>query len=159
MDDKHRIKIGEPGFPVAAAEHGRRVMVKVESSFDVADHDFTKFSMIPSVVLMNNIPQNITESRYRGKVYVSLKDAAFESSSPICHMTELSSIFSSLQQEKKIVLLYTDGGPDHRVTFLSVQLALIALFLKHDLDLLCAARLAPYHSWSNPVERIMSTFF
>ena len=89
LDDKHRMKIGEPGFPVAAAERGRRVMVKVGSSFDVADHDFTKFSMIPSVVLMNNIPQDITESWYRGKVYVSLKDAAFESSSPIRHMTEL----------------------------------------------------------------------
>ena len=99
LDDKHRMKIGEPGFPVAAAERGRRVMVKVGSSFDVADHDFTKFSMIPSVVLMNNIPQDITESWYRGKVYVSLKDAAFESSSPIFHMTELSSILSSLQQE------------------------------------------------------------
>ena len=157
LDDKHRMKIGEPGFPVAAAERGRRVMVKVGSSFDVADHDFTKFSMIPSVVLMNNILQDITESWYRGKVYVSLKDAAFEYSSPIRHMTELSSILSSLQQERKIVLLYTDGGPDHRVTFLSVQLALIALFLKHDLDFLCAARTAPCHSWSNPVERIMST--
>ena len=44
LDDKHRMKIGEPGFPVAAAERGRRVMVKVGSSFDVADHDFTKFS-------------------------------------------------------------------------------------------------------------------
>ena len=53
--------------------------------------------------------------------------------------------------------MYTDGGPDHRVTFLSVQLALIALFLEHDLDFLCAARTAPCHSWSNPVERIMST--
>ena len=42
-------------------------------------------------------------------------------------MTELSSILSSLQ--KKIVLLYTDGGPDHRVMFLSVQLALIALYM------------------------------
>ena len=104
------MNIGEPGFPVAAAERGRRVMVKVGSSFDVADHDLTKFSMIPSVVLMNNIPQDITESWYRGKVYVSLKDAAFESSSPIRHMTELSSILSSLQQERKIVLLYTDGG-------------------------------------------------
>ena len=36
LDDKHRMKIGEPGFPVAVAERGRRVMVKVGSSFDVA---------------------------------------------------------------------------------------------------------------------------
>ena len=26
LDDKHRIKVGEPGFPVAAAERGRRVL-------------------------------------------------------------------------------------------------------------------------------------
>ena len=30
------------------------------------------------------------------------------------------------------------------------------LFLKLDLDYFCAGRTAPYHSWRNPVERIMS---
>ena len=40
--------------------------------------------------------------------------------------------------------------------YLSVQLSLISVFLKLDLDLLCAARTAPYHSWRNPAERIMS---
>ena len=40
---------------MAAAEHGRRVVVKVGSSFDVAYHGFTKFSMIPSAVLILNI--------------------------------------------------------------------------------------------------------
>ena len=39
---------------------------------------------------------------------------------------------------------------------MSVQLSLIALFLKLDLDLLVAGRTAPSHSWANPVERIMS---
>ena len=39
---------------------------------------------------------------------------------------------------------------------MSVQLSLICLFLKLDLDYLCAGRTAPYHSWRNPVERIMS---
>ena len=48
------------------------------------------------------------------------------------------------------------GGPDHRLTYLSVQLSLIALFLKLDLDFLCVCRTAPFHSWRNPVERIMS---
>ena len=37
-----------------------------------------------------------------------------------------------------------------------MQLSLIALFLSLDLDYLCAARTAPFHSWRNPVERIMS---
>ena len=41
LDDKHRVKVGEPGFPVAAAEHGRRVLVGRDSAFQVGDHDFT----------------------------------------------------------------------------------------------------------------------
>ena len=44
IDDKHRLKVGEPGFPVAAAERGRRVMVRAGTTFEVGDHNFTKFS-------------------------------------------------------------------------------------------------------------------
>ena len=54
------------------------------------------------------------------------------------------------------MFLYTDGGPDHRLTYLSVQLSLISLFLKLDLALLCACRSALFHSWRNPVEWTMS---
>ena len=42
------------------------------------------------------------------------------------------------------------------MTYLSVKLSLIALYLKLNLDYLCVARTAPYHSYRNPVERIMS---
>ena len=38
------------------------------------------------------------------------------------------------------------------LTYLSVKLSLIVLFLKLELDYLCAARTAPYHSYRNPVE-------
>ena len=48
IDDKHRIKVGEPGFPVAAAERGRQVIVSAQNTFTVGDHDFCKFSFIPS---------------------------------------------------------------------------------------------------------------
>ena len=61
-----------------------------------------------------------------------------------------------ISEVKPILLLYTDGGPDHRLTYLSVQLSIIALFLQLDLDVLIAGRTAPNHSWANPVERIMS---
>ena len=37
------------GSTVAAAERGRKVMVSIDSSFEVADHDFTRFSIVPSV--------------------------------------------------------------------------------------------------------------
>ena len=71
-------------------------------------------------------------------------------------MCELYNILCSVSFSKSILFLYSDGGPDHRLTYVSVKLSLICLFLKLDLDYLCAGRTAPYHSWRNPVERIMS---
>jgi hypothetical protein len=50
----------------------------------------------------------------------------------------------------------TDGGPDHRVTFETVKLSLVQLFIQLDLDMLVALRTAPNHSWMNPAERCMS---
>ena len=113
LDDKHRIKIGEPGFPVAAAERGQRVLANVGLSFKVSDHDFTKFSMIPSVALVNEIPGDIASSWYDGSVFVPLKEAAFEPSTPMRHMAELCSLPSSQPDQRHVLLLYTDGGPDH----------------------------------------------
>lgn len=72
------------------------------------------------------------------------------------HAAELGNILSR-DPEKSVLFVYSDGGPDHRVTYVSVQLALISMFLKFDLDYLCAACTAPSHSWRNPVERITST--
>ena len=59
LENKHKIKVGEPGFPVLAVEKGKRVLVKVRASFEVGDHDFTKFSVVPSVTLINDIPTKI----------------------------------------------------------------------------------------------------
>lgn len=156
MDDKHRCKVGEPGYPVAAVERGRQVIVSKNKAFKVADHDFTKCGIIPSVTMLCEIPATIEESFYRGQVYISLKDPIFQPSDSLRHMTELYKILNNTNENKPYLLLYTDGGPDHRVTYVRVQLALIALFLKLDLDLLIAVRTPPGHSWKNPVERIMS---
>jgi hypothetical protein len=123
----------------------------------VGDHDFTKFGLIPSVSFIIDIPDDFSGSWYNGKVYVGLKDTVFKPSSPFRHMTELyHTISKSGIISKPILFLYSDGGPDHRLTYVSVQLSLICLFLKLDLDYLCACRTAPYHSWRNPVERVMS---
>lgn len=69
VDDKHHLKVGEPGPPVAAVERGRRVVVGLNSKFQVADHDFTKFSLVPSVTMVCDVPESIQESFYRS-VYV-----------------------------------------------------------------------------------------
>jgi hypothetical protein len=156
LDDKHRCKIGEPGFPVAAVERGRRVIVSQNNSFKVADHDFTKCGIIPSVTMICDIPCTVEESFYRGQVFIGMKDPVFQPSDSLRHMVELYNILHNTNDNKPYLFLYTDGGPDHHVTYVRVQLALIALFRKLDLDLLVAVRTPPGHSWKNPVERIMS---
>ena len=52
--------------------------------------------------------------------------------------------------------MYTGGGPDHRVTFGSVKVALACLFMELDLDQLIAVRTCATQSWINPAQRCMS---
>ena len=145
LDDKHRCQVGEPGFPV---------IVSSNDTFAVGDHDFCKFSVIPSVALMIEIPETAEGSWYNGQVFVGIKDAVFQASSPIRHATELYQCIVPYIEDRHLLFVYTDGGPDHRLTYVSVQLSLIALFLKLNLDVLVAARTVPSHSWANPVERM-----
>ncbi len=56
LDDKHRVKVGEPGLPVASVERGKKVLVALNHSSEVCDHDFTRFSLIPNVTLLNRFP-------------------------------------------------------------------------------------------------------
>ncbi len=135
LDDKHRVKVGEPGLPVASVERGKKVLVALNQSFEVCDHDFTRFSLIPSVTLLTDIPTSIDQSWYEGQVFLGLKDAVFEPSSCLRHVTKLHDILLTKIGSKSILFMCTDGGPDHRTTFVSVQLALIALFLNLNLDL------------------------
>ena len=155
IDDKYRVKIGEPGYPVAAVECGRQVIVSESQTFAVGNHDFTKFSLIPSVALQIEIPETFEGSWYKGKVLIGLKDAVFQSSSPMCHASELHSVLMKTLGLRTTLFIYSDGGPDHRLTYVSVQLSLIALFLNLNLDFLVACRTAPNHSWKNLIERIM----
>ena len=53
-------------------------------------------------------------------------------------------------------MIYSDGGPDHRLTYHSLQLSLISVYVNLDLGMLIAARTAPGHSWANSIERLMS---
>ena len=55
-------------------------------------------------------------------MYVGLKNGVFEPSSPTRHMCELYSVLQSLNMSKPIIFLYTDGGPDHRLTYYSVKI-------------------------------------
>uniref|UniRef100_A0A1X7V2Q1 Uncharacterized protein n=1 Tax=Amphimedon queenslandica TaxID=400682 RepID=A0A1X7V2Q1_AMPQE len=69
LDDKHKIKIGEPDYPVASALRGKKVSVRSDETLAVGDHDFTKFSVIPSVIFSIDIPNEISEFWYKGNLF------------------------------------------------------------------------------------------
>lgn len=57
LDDKHRCRVVEPSYPVAAVERSKQVVVSTRGrKFAAADHDFTKFAVIPSVTVLFDIP-------------------------------------------------------------------------------------------------------
>ena len=68
LNDKHRVKVGEPGLPVASVERGKKVLVSLNNTFQVCDHDFISFSLIPSVTLLIDVPDKIDGSWYHGVV-------------------------------------------------------------------------------------------
>lgn len=57
---------------------------------------------------------------------------------------------------KSILLLYSDGGPDHNTTYLSSKVAIIALHLMLNMDMTIHLRTAPHHSWKNMIERVFA---
>ena len=75
-----------------------------------------------------------------------------EPSIPVSHATELTKILheeksaDGVNLDKNILLLFTDGGPDHQVTNDTVKLSLATLFMNLDLDCLIALRTAPHIS-------------
>ena len=75
-DDKHKVPKGEPGYPLPALPQGRRVLVATNESYQVGGHDFLKINLIPTVILLNRIPDSIDDSWHCGKPYVILKVTA-----------------------------------------------------------------------------------
>lgn len=159
LDDKSKVDFGEPGMAISTGVRGKKSIDPYSSVLGALDHDVaSKGSLTPSVCLHVDIPNDATESFYRGQVHVTLKDSIFQPSSPFRHATEIMKILKPTNEDtpNPCLLLFTDGGPDHRTTYAAVKLSLIILFKMLDLDILIAARTAPGHSWVNPAERIMS---
>ena len=67
---------------------------------------------------------------------------------------KLTHRYQGKQNIPPIIILYTDGGPEHRSNFLSVKIALIALQKSLNADMLVAVRTALGHSLRNPVEKV-----
>ena len=153
-DDKHKVSVGEPGYPVAAAQKTRRVVVGKHKILAAADHDFTRCSLIPSVALIINVPEHSHESFYAGQAHVCIKNAITQPSSALRHTAETRRYYGP--KPNPILVKYHDGGSDHKDTNGAVRVASIIEFLKDDRDYYLSMRCVPGQSFKDPAEHVMS---
>ena len=165
LDDKAIIPVGEPDNPISTGVHGhhRSLVTLGGPTLAALDHDSHLFGIVPSVSLVIEIPDSPNDSFFTGQPFVSSKDKITQPSSPYRHSAELVQLVRAnysddgLSASKPVMIILSDGGPDHRVTFGSVQMSMVALFSCLDLDILVCMQMCPYQSWTNPAERVMST--
>ena len=119
-------------FPFAALPRGRRVLVGNSESFQVRDHDFSTIFLIPTVILVNDTPERVDESWYREKACVGDPSTALQNPTEVANF--LIEKFDTKEAVPPVLILYTDGGPEHRTTYLSVKIAMICLQKYLDLD-------------------------
>lgn len=156
--------IGEPGRQALATERNRPTIHPVsgvghKTLFGGGDHDAgsSRDNAVPTVTLLCDIPEDPSESFYHGQVYVAVKSSTLQPSTVVRAHTELGSLLLNEKGEhQSMAFLLTDGGPEHNLTFLSVQVGLILMFRMLDLDQLIVGRSCPQNSWTNEVERVMS---
>lgn len=152
--------IGEPHSPISTGVRGRQKAIVPHQgpSLSALDHDFHVAGITPSVVFLSSIPSSIDDTFFNGDVCVITKDKAFQPSSPMRHARELECVIRDKFGDTypPILFMYSDGGPDHRLTFGSVQVSLVCLFLRLNLAMIVAVRCAPHQSWTNLAERCMS---
>ena len=153
-DDKHAVKIGEPFYPVTAIERGKAVLVSTDKKFVVADHDFTKSTFTPTVLLYSKIPEDLSEGFYQGDLHVAIKENSFEHSSILRHAENIKVLdgmpFNPIEAH------YHDGGIDHSVRHPKAQIILFAYALSRKVDAWTSLQTAPYNSLRNPMERKMT---
>ena len=168
-DAKCKISVGEPDFPLASVSIGKKVIVGVNESFQVGDHDYSKMSIIPDACLVHEIPESSEEpldyevttqenskrnSWFSGQVFYGFKSMVTQGSTAMRGVAEMGKILKENGATVSRFYAITDGGGDRRVDYLSVRKAIISLFLQHDLDEVLVCCTAAGLSYRNPVERV-----
>lgn len=140
VDDKNHIPVGEPGVLIATIYRSKKAVTHVNIPNIAADHDTaSKCKFSPSVAIVIEVPEDVSGDVYNGQVTVTLKDTIFQPSNPMRHNAEIRKFLGKTGNlGKPIRLIYSEGGPDHRVTYPSVKLSLIAMFLLDNCDYVLA---------------------
>ncbi|KAL7538123.1 hypothetical protein ACHAXR_008302 [Thalassiosira sp. AJA248-18] len=165
QDDKAKVPVGDE-VPVSTGVRANSrgiISVGYEGRMRAMDHDFHYTNITPSVTLICNIPDDISGSFYMGDedggtghIFVTLRDSIFDPSEVFDHCAQLIDVLRQKGLNPTVLVLQTDGGPDHSLKRVAVKLALISTFRELDLDHIVVLRGAPNGSARNKIERAMS---
>ena len=99
------------------------------------------------MILANVIPESLGKSWYHGRACIGIKISATDPSTALRNAAEVVNVliekFDTKEAVPLVLIFYTNGGPEHRTTFLSVKIAMICLQKYLDLDQVLAVRTAP----------------
>ena len=122
---KCKVSVGEADFPLASVSQGKKVVVGVNKSFKVADHDFCKISLIPDVIFVQDIrePQDdkpaeeylhddSKNSWFRGQVYYRVKNMETQVSPALTGVAEMEKILDLEGSQASCFFAITDGCGD-----------------------------------------------
>ena len=164
QDDKAKIPCGDE-IPISTGvrANNRGIVSIGGQGLDAMDHDFHCSNGIAAVTLRCNIPEDVSGSFFIGdeeggfgQIFVTLRDATFDPSNVFDHCAQLIDCIRKKGLNPTVLVLQTDGGPDHSLKRAATKLALIAVFKELDIDHLVVLRGAPNGSARNKVERSMS---
>ena len=158
-DDKATGNIGEPGTACSVLAKQRKKAAAIHGNEMVAmDHEagHVRVKVVPTVLLKHDPPTAEECSWYSGVASVILKNSVFEGSSAFGALLEMLLTYKEELLEKSGFMLHTDGGGEHNLSFPSVQAAIAAFCLKCFPDHAVFGNSAPYHSFQNEPERVMS---
>ena len=61
-DDKNEIKCREPCCPISGVTRGKKVLVASDQVLQSVDHDFAAITLVPTVVMIHDLPPTIDQS-------------------------------------------------------------------------------------------------
>lgn len=129
------IPVGKPHCPVSTEvrRHNRSLVASTTINWTICIRlwfpcwwNYSLSSNFP------NIPISFHDPFFSGKEFFTLKDKVLQPYNAMQHTTKLIKIikanFRSQLQSARILMINSDGGSDHHLTFVSVKLGMIALF-------------------------------
>ena len=126
-------------------------------------HEFHWSNAVAVVTLRFNLPKDVTVSFFigadeddYGKKKITLRDTTFYPSQLFDHCAQLIDCLRQKGLDPTVLVLQTDGGPDHSLKSAATKLACVSMSKDLDIDHLVFLQRAPNGSTRNKVECAMS---